>query len=190
MRHSNGQIRDLETRTNTSQDEIFQYQEVRVREPTWFGGKTRPTASSSENVAVAETSYLILKFCHFTGEGLASFIEDNSANFSGESKVRWSFLGCRFFENTPKIFQSNLVLVVVLVLEAEDLQLDSRTRTRISFSVFAYSLKKSIPQLTLSFFPDQKGYLNWSREVKPSPDSIISELLTFDNLFSPQRRSR
>ena len=36
--------------------------------------------------------------------------QDNSANFSGESKVQWSFPGYLFFENTRKHFKSNLVL--------------------------------------------------------------------------------
>ena len=47
--------------------------------------------------------------------------QDNSANFSGESKVQGSFPGSLFFENTRKNFQSNLALLVVLVLESKGL---------------------------------------------------------------------
>ena len=55
------------------------------------------------NVVVAETSYQMLEVLSFflIGRCLTSFNKDNSANFSGESKVLWSFLECiLFFENT------------------------------------------------------------------------------------------
>ena len=47
--------------------------------------------------------------------------QDNSANFSGESKVQGSFLGSLFLENTRKNFQSNLAVLAVLVLESKGL---------------------------------------------------------------------
>ena len=47
--------------------------------------------------------------------------QDNSANFSGESKVQGSFPGSLFSENTRKNFQSNLAVLAVLVLESEGL---------------------------------------------------------------------
>ena len=56
-----------------------------------------------------------------SGEDLTSFNKPNSANFSGESKVRWSFPGSLFFDNMRKIFYLNLVLVVVLVFESKGL---------------------------------------------------------------------
>lgn len=47
--------------------------------------------------------------------------QDNSANFSGESKVQGSFPGSLFFENTCKNFQSNLAVLAVLVIESKGL---------------------------------------------------------------------
>ena len=64
------------------------------------------TTSFGENVVVAETSFIILRL----EEGVTSFHKDNSSNFSGESKVKYSFPGNLFFENTRKTFQSNLEL--------------------------------------------------------------------------------
>ena len=51
-----------------------------------------------------------------SSQPLTSSNQDNIANFSGESKVQWSFPGCLFFENTRKHFKSNLTLLVVLIL--------------------------------------------------------------------------
>ena len=52
---------------------------------------------------------------------LTSSNQDNSANFSDESKVQRSFPAYLFFENTRKSLKSNLVLLVVLVLESKTL---------------------------------------------------------------------
>ena len=63
-------------------------------------------------------SFIIL----LSGEGLTSFNNDNSTNFSGDKKkVQWRIPGCLFFDNTRKNFKSNLVLVVVPVLESKGL---------------------------------------------------------------------
>jgi len=56
-----------------------------------------------------------------SGEDLTSFNKPNGANFSGESKVQWSFPGSLFFEKTRKVFYLNLELVVVLVFESKGL---------------------------------------------------------------------
>ena len=57
------------------------------------------TTSFSLNVVVAETSCQILdRFIILRSrEGVTSFNKDNSANFSGESKVQRSFLKCILF---------------------------------------------------------------------------------------------
>ena len=46
-----------------------------------------------------------------SGEGSASFNNDNSANFPGAKKYNKEFQGVFFFYNTRKNFKSNLVLV-------------------------------------------------------------------------------
>ena len=43
-------------------------------------------------------SFIIL----LSREGLTSFNNDNSTNFSGEKKVQWRIPGCLFFDNTRK----------------------------------------------------------------------------------------
>ena len=63
-------------------------------------------------------SFIILR----SRVGLTSFNTDNSAIFSNEKKVQWSFPGYLFFSNTRKNFKLNLVLfLVVLVLESKGL---------------------------------------------------------------------
>ena len=62
------------------------------------------------------SSFIIL----LSGEGLSSFNKDN---FSGESKVQWSFPGYLLFENVRKklYFKTNFLLVAVPVLESKAL---------------------------------------------------------------------
>ena len=55
-----------------------------------------------------------------SGEGLTSFSINNCANFFGE-KSRMKLSGVSFFENTPKNFKLNHVLVFVLVLKSKAL---------------------------------------------------------------------
>ena len=50
---------------------------------------------SSRNKLSNVKSFIILQL----GEGLKSFNKHKGANFSGERKEKWSFLGCIFFEN-------------------------------------------------------------------------------------------
>ena len=85
------------------------------------------TSSFSENVVVVETTYQILEvvFLHLRlGDGLTSFIENNSANFSGEisaSKLSGMSIQCffSFFEYPRKRKKSNLAVVVVLDHESK-----------------------------------------------------------------------
>ena len=71
-----------------------------------------PASFSRENLIVV---FILLR-------GLAGMLsQDNSANFSGESKVQGSFPRSLFLENTCKNFQSNLAVLAVLVLESKGL---------------------------------------------------------------------
>ena len=54
-------------------------------------------------------------------EGLTSFNKDNSAIFSGESKVQRSFPGCLFFYFLSIREKISFKLVVVLVLDSKGL---------------------------------------------------------------------
>ena len=63
----------------------------------------------------------------------------------------------------------------------------------IELKVLAHVLKKKDTpgKLHLTFFqPKKLVWLFILKEVKPSPDSKMIKLLTFDNLFSPLRHSR
>ena len=55
------------------------------------------------------------------GEVLTSFINDNSANFSGHKKYNEEFRVSIFWQYARKNLKSNLVLVVVLVLQSKGL---------------------------------------------------------------------
>ena len=62
----------------------------------------------------------------------------------------------------------------------------------IQLKVFAHVLKKITPiKLDFTFFsPNKLVRLFILREVKPSPDSKMIKLLTFDTLLPPLRYSR
>ena len=70
-----------------------------------------------------------------SGEVLIFFINDNSANFSGEKKYSEEFRGVWFLTIPVKKFKSNLALVVALVLESKGLQQQQTTTTRIHHAV-------------------------------------------------------
>ena len=74
---------------------------------------------------MAGTSYQMFEVLSFlqSGEVLTSFINDNSANFSGDKKYNEEFRVSIFWQYARKILKSNLVLVVVLVLESKGLYL-------------------------------------------------------------------
>ena len=63
----------------------------------------------------------------------------------------------------------------------------------IKLKVFARVLKKRLPEsFIFLFFFHQKKLIRLFilKEVKPSPDSKVKELLTSDNLFAPLRHDR
>ena len=75
---------------------------------------------------------------------------------------------------------------------AKFIPLDPRIRTTTSTIVdfVAYSQKVDIRKASLYFFSSIKlALLSLLKELKPSPDSKMIKLLTFDNLFLPLRFS-
>ena len=70
-----------------------------------------------------------------------------------------------------------------------DLRLDLSTSTRFNLKVFARALKKRHPgKLHFNFFsPKKLVRLFILKEAKPSTESRMIKLVTFDSLFPPQR---
>ena len=78
------------------------------------------------------------------------------------------------------------------LLESFRIEEDNEYEYEIKLKVFARVLEKDTTEsFTLLFFsPKKLVRLFILKEVNPSPDSKIIQLLTFDNLFPSLRQSR
>ena len=81
-----------------------------------------------------------------------------------------------------------------MTLESSRSEDENEYEYEIKLKVFARVLKKDTPEsfIFLSFFFHQKKLIRLFilKEVKPSPDRRVKELLTFKNLIPPLRHAR
>ena len=88
--------------------------------------------------------------------------------------------------------RSEIELLVTIVTWNQQRPLDSKTSTRFDLKVFSRILKIQIPRKAsfYHFSPEKLALLPLVKEVAPSPDRKMINLLTFDILFSHFRHSR